>query len=260
MDSQASPSPAAARRYRGITGAERREQRRALLLEAGLELFGTRGYGETSVQAVCEAAGLNRRYFYESFDGAEDLLCQVYEQIVRDMAAEVVEVTARAETIEDQARSGLQAAWRTLAGDRRKARIIAIEVVGVSERLERMRRRNRHAFADITMRNALSLAAPGTEFRLDPVLAARALMGACMELLVDWVHGDIDATPEEVVEYLTQLLTTTAYAAVAPPAGGEARASGRAGKRRPAHTATKAAAAGKASAPKKASSAPSPPS
>jgi AcrR family transcriptional regulator len=243
MDGQPSPSPAG-RRYRGITGAERREQRQARLLEAGLELFGTRGYADTSVQAICEAAGLNRRYFYESFDGSEDLLRQVYERIVTEIAAEVIDVTARAQTIEDQAGSGLAAAWRILAEDPRKARILAVEVVGVSERLERIRRRNRHAFADILMSNALSLAGPDVELRLDPVLGARALIGACMELMVDWVSGEIDATPEQVVEYLTQLLTSAAYAAVAQPTESTARETRR-GARRPAR-------AGKKAAPKKA--------
>ena len=44
---------------------------------------------------------------------------------------------------------GLRAAWTVMTEDRRKARVIVLEVVGVSERLERLRRENRHAFADI---------------------------------------------------------------------------------------------------------------
>jgi AcrR family transcriptional regulator len=216
MDGKASPSGAEGRRYRGITGVERREHRRERLLEAGLELFGTRGYADTSVSAVCAAAGLNRRYFYESFDGSEDLLREVYEAIVAEIAREVIEVTARAPTIDEQARAGLTAAWNVVREDPRKARILAVEVVGVSDRLERLRRRNRHAFADILVHNAFSLAPPDMELRLDPVLNARALMGACMELMVDWVNGEIGATPDEVVDYLTHLLTTSAYSAVVP--------------------------------------------
>ena len=193
-----------------MTAAERRDQRRERLLEAGLELFGTQGYAETSVRAVSSAAGLNSRYFYESFASREELLCHVYERVVQEIAGAVVEVTATADTIEDQAREGVRAAWSIMTRDRRKARILAVEVVGVSERLERMRRRNRHAFADILLRNAFSLAGPDVKLRFNPVLGARAMIGASIELMVDWVYDELDVTVEEVVGYLTTLITLSA--------------------------------------------------
>ena len=203
------------RRYRGMTAAERKDQRRERLLQAGLELFGTQGYAETSVRAVSSAASLNSRYFYESFASREELLCHVYERVVQEIAGAVIEATATAGTIEDQAREGTRAAWSIMAGDRRKARILAVEVVGVSERLERMRRRNRHAFADILLRNAFSLASPDIELRFNPVLGARAMIGASIELMVDWVYDELDVPVDEVVDYLTTLITTAASLATA---------------------------------------------
>jgi len=213
-----SPTPARSpRRYLGITAAERHAQRRERLLEAGLELFGTRGFAETAVRDVCAEASLNTRYFYESFKSNEDLLFQVYERIIAEMSGAVIEVTARAGTIEEQAREGLRAAWGLMAADRRKARVVAVEVVGASGRLERVRRRDRHMFADILHRNAMSLAAPDLELRFDPLLNARALMGASVELLGDWVHGELDASVDEIVEYLTELYTTATFSLMVKP-------------------------------------------
>ena len=94
--------------------------------------------------------------------------------------------------------------------------MIAVEVVGVSERLERLRRDNRHAFADIIVRNALSLAGSGVELQMDPVLTARSLMGASMEVTVDWINGELDASAEEIVDHLTRIFTAVARASVAP--------------------------------------------
>ena len=99
----------------------------------------------------------------------------------------MVEVTTREETIEQQAYEGLRAAWTILTEDPRKARVLALEVVGVSDRLERFRRENRHAFADILLANAQPIT--GDLLRLDPVLTARSLMGAVLDLLVDWING-----------------------------------------------------------------------
>ncbi|HEV3047531.1 MAG TPA: TetR/AcrR family transcriptional regulator [Solirubrobacteraceae bacterium] len=205
---------AAPRRYRGLSVEERREQRRARLLAAGLELFGSDGYAGSSIRAISAAAGLNSRYFYESFSSREDLLYHVYQAAVAEVASAIVQATAGAGTVEEQAREGLRASWAVLTEDRRKARVIVLEVVGVSERLERVRRENRHAIADILMRNALSLAGAGVKLRMDPVLTARAMIGASMEVLVDWIHGDVEVSREEIVDQLTNMYTAVAEASV----------------------------------------------
>jgi AcrR family transcriptional regulator len=210
------PGPSGPRLYRGLSAAERNAQRRERLLEAGLELFGTEGYASTSIRAVSAEATLNSRYFYESFSSREDLLYHVYEKVIRDVASAVIEVTSRAETVEEQAREGLRVAWTILTEDPRKARVIALEVVGVSERLERLRRDNRHAFADLLVQNTRLIHGGGIQARLNPVLTARSLMGAVVEVLVDWINDDVDATVEELVDHFTQLFTVVADAAIEP--------------------------------------------
>jgi len=214
--SESGATAEAPRRYRGLSVAERSAQRRERLLEAGLEVFGTQGYAGSSIRAVSAAASLNTRYFYESFTSREDHHYHVYQQAVADVAMAVIEATARERSVEGQARAGLAASWRVLTDDRRKARVIVLEVVGVSERLERTRRQNRHAFAEILVRNAMSLAGPDVRLRMNPVLTSRSLIGAAMEVLVDWIHGELDATPEEVVDHLANMYTAVAQASVAP--------------------------------------------
>jgi AcrR family transcriptional regulator len=203
------------RRYRGLTPSQRREQRREQLLEAGLELFGTVGYANTTIRAVCATASLNSRHFYESFSTREELLFHVYERIVHEIVLAAVEETAKADTLEGKARAGLRAGWTIVTEDPRKARIVALEIVGVSERLDRLRRDIRHTLADLTANNALSIAGSGVEYRLDPVLTARTLIGGVVEILIDWINGDVHASVEEIVEHFTRLFTATAAAAVA---------------------------------------------
>jgi AcrR family transcriptional regulator len=202
------------RRYRGITPSERRAQRRERLLAEGLELFGTQGYANTSIRAISAAASLNSRYFYESFASREDLLYHVYERIAREIVSATTEMSEQADTIEGQARAGLRAGWTILTEDRRKARVLALEVVGVSDRLERLRRDTRHALADLTVRNLISITGEDIPFGLDPVLTARSLIGGVVEVLVDWINGDVDASPEEIVEHFTRLFTVAMNAAL----------------------------------------------
>lgn len=209
------------RRYRGLTAPERRERRREQLLDAGLELFGTRGYANTTIRDVCAAAAMNSRHFYESFASREDLLYHVYERIVHEIVVAAAEETGKLDTVEGKARAGLRAGWLIVTDDRRKARIVALEVVGVSDRLDRLRRDIRHALADLTANNALSVAGEGVKYRLDPVLTARTLIGGVVEVLIDWINGDVEVSVEEIVEHFTRLFTAAAAAAaaVAPGAG-----------------------------------------
>jgi AcrR family transcriptional regulator len=199
-----------------MTPSQRRADRRERLMEAGLELFGTVGYTNSSVRVLSAAASLNSRYFYEAFDSREDLLFNIYQRIVAEILAKATEAVQREHTLVDQTRAGLRAGWSTVTEDPRKARIVAREVVGVSERLERLRRETRHALAKLTADEAVALTPSGTRFRLDPMLTARSLIGAVVEVLLDWTNGDVGASVDEIVEHFTTLFTTAAYAALEP--------------------------------------------
>lgn len=188
-------------------------------MEAGLELFGTIGYAHTSVRAVSAAASLNSRYFYESFSSREDLLYCVYQRIVAGIFTKASQAAVGEATIEAQARATVRAAWAAVTEDRRKARIVALEVVGVSDRMERLRQETRQSLAQLTADNALSIAGSGVELRLDPVLTARFLMGGVVEILLEWINGDLDASADEVVEHFTALFTAAAHAAAGRPTG-----------------------------------------
>ena len=132
--------------------------------------------------------------------------------------ADDVVFTVSAELPGDPAGLGAKTA---VTDDRRKARIVAVEVVGVSERLERLRHETRQALAQLTADNAMSLTGSGARLRLDPVLTARFLMGGVVEVLLEWINGDLNASVDEVVEHFTALFTAAAYASVArnDPAG-----------------------------------------
>lgn len=188
-------------------------------MQAGLELFGTAGYAGTSIRAVSAEAGLNSRYFYESFKSREDLLYWVYRRIIYEIAGAAAKGTAQATTIEETARAGLRAGWTVLTEDPRKARVVGVEVVGVSDRIERLRRIGRHRFADLLFGDLLArsslLASDGASGRVDPVLAGRALMGGVMDLLIDWINGEFDASLDEIVEHFTQLFVAVASAVAA---------------------------------------------
>src|SRR5688500_408446 len=56
------------------------------LTAAARELFGTRGYEATSIEAVLERAGVKRGALYHHFAGKHALFDAVLEQVVADVA------------------------------------------------------------------------------------------------------------------------------------------------------------------------------
>lgn len=183
--------------YAGVSAQQRRDQRRTALIEAGLQLFGTAGYLNAPVKNICAEAGLTQRYFYESFRDREDLLDAVYRSCVATLReatvaaatgylAQVGESTDRSGVPEAHiaalARTAFGAFLDTLTVDPRRARVILIEVVGVSPALEQLRLGAIHAWAELI----LSFLTPASDDSPRHALAAIGLVGAITQLLVDW--------------------------------------------------------------------------
>lgn len=199
------------RTWRGQTIEQRQAERRQRLIEAGIELFGTRGYANTPVKAICEEAGLTERYFYEAFEDRENLLSVIYDLAIEDCArATVAALDESGDDLDTSMKAGLTAFARELTRDPRRARIQEIEVVGVSPAMETRRRENIHAFARIVADRTRKLG--GKErigsLRLDVI--ALGLVGSVNEQLIDYVLGYLDISLEDLIEN-----QTAAFAAVA---------------------------------------------
>lgn len=205
-------------RYGGEDGDSRRARRREQLLDAGLELFGTRGYAASSVKAVCQEAGLTERYFYESFRDREDLLFAVYERVANEvLATAVVSAEAAPADVEARSRAGLEAFFGILTEDVRKAKVQSFEVVGVSERLETRRRQTIHAFAEYLARSMLTLQGAPLNPAIDVQLLSVGVVGATNEILIEWVLGQTSATVKDLIEQCTMMYVAMAAGALVDP-------------------------------------------
>lgn len=189
------------RTWRGQTTEERKSERHQRLIEAGIELFGTRGYANTPVKAICKQAGLTERYFYEGFEDREHLLDVIFSQALDDCRRVTLEAIRDAgEDPEDSMRAGLIAFSRELTRDPRRARIQEIEVVGVSPEMELRRREAIHAFAEIIADRIRELGGKDESgpLRLDAL--ALGLVGSVNEQLMDYVLGYLDIPLEDLIE------------------------------------------------------------
>ena len=128
-----SSKPLATRRYRGSSAEDRRLKRRQRLLDAALRVYGTRGYRSTTVKAVCKAAGLTERYFYESFPNSEALFLALYKD-VSVTALERIRIAGESagEDPAAQARAMIGAYYANLPDSPACSRVYVIEAFNVS--------------------------------------------------------------------------------------------------------------------------------
>lgn len=173
-----------ARRYRGRSAQQRRSDRRERLLAAALDLIGTRGYAATTVAALCNAAGVSTRTFYEEFDGREDTLLAVHDQITAAGFTALTDALAATtgEQLHARIHRSVHAYLGAVATDPRQARVAFVEIVGVSPRIEAHRLAWRHRIIDLLDTEATAAAQRAGSPRRDFRLAAIALIGAVNEL------------------------------------------------------------------------------
>ena len=188
------------RTYGGISAQERIAGRRAKLLDAGLELYGTRGYAATKVKDVCREAGVTDRYFYESFRSGEELFLAVFDQLTDQLFEEVAAaVIAVGSEPEPQLRAAIGAFVSALAADPRKSRVIFAEAPAAGPASAAHMRATLRRFADLVEATARLHVPPQTP-DADVRLVALSLVGLLERVVTEHVDGALGIDLERVVD------------------------------------------------------------
>ena len=187
--------------YRGSPGAERASQRRAQLVAAGMKRFGSAGYQEVSVRAVCVEAGLTERYFYESFENREELLGAVYLTAIASLDAAVQAAIVEGASVEARTRAGLNAYFGFMKRHPAVARVILFEVLGVNGAIDGMYREVMSQFARL-LSERLELGKAR--------LLASGLVGAAVHIAMQWVLGGYQQRQRTVVDSCVRIFLAVA--------------------------------------------------
>ena len=195
------------RRYGGLSADDRRAMRRRQLLDAALEIAGTRGADRATMTAICAQAGLTERYFYESFSSRDQVLLTLVDEIAEQVRDAVLAVLSTTDgDAGARAHAAITEFATLLTDDPRKGRVAIIESVTVPA----LRLRRHELFRDfaalvVVQARALfgnrSLPTPQDE------ISARLLVGGLAELLTAWLQAETNATVQEIVDEATRWFT-----------------------------------------------------
>jgi AcrR family transcriptional regulator len=183
---------------------------RAQLIDIATRLFASRGYEDTSIEAVLQEAGVSRGSLYHHFAGKEGL----FEAVLDDVETRVGRQTIAAAVGADGSAAALRAAflaWIKLAGDPVVQRILLIDAPAVLgwERWRAME--ERHALGAIRA----TLQAIADQGNLRPELVgtlAHVLLASVNEIALVVARSDDPAAAmkdgaDAIDELLRRLLT-----------------------------------------------------
>lgn len=199
------------RAYGGVAAEQRAEERRERLLAAALELFSRQGYLRTTIEALCSEAKVTARHFYQLFDSREAILRALYDDIIADLRAGVLQaMSAPNLSLSEQIPLGVSAMVRHYLEDARHARVGVLEVVGVSPQMEARRREAIHDMAGLIEAYLGSLVERGDLPKRNYHLVSVALVGGINELLAEWLTlenpPEIPELSEEIINILNALI------------------------------------------------------
>ncbi len=192
----------------------RTAERRRLVLEAALELFGTPGYPSATVEALCKKAGVGTNSSYDLYTSKEELLVDLDKEMIKRFSADREAFIRNLQT-DDAVRPTVDGWVRTAVGDRQVARVVLIESVGVSPRVTALAREFQVGMVEGLQRFATAHpdlgAAGAVPFPVGtiettgpaPRRNAVALVGAMTAMTLDWLDDPGGDSIEKLVDDVT---------------------------------------------------------
>jgi len=182
--------------FNGVSADDRRVNRRNRLVASAFEIAGAEGAGALGVGRVCLAAGLTKRYFYESFASLAELQSAVVDYAIAAMSDRVDPFRPTEPGGPPQA--WLEAFVGALVDDECLARVLLTETHGGA--LSPFR----HQIIDVAI---AGMAPPGSDPQTDrrARLVAYAQIGTLSELCLAWHKGQLAMERATLVDVLADL-------------------------------------------------------
>ncbi len=182
-------------RWSGVPLEDRQALRRDELIDAGTALLGGESGPALTVRAVCRAAGLTERYFYESFTDRDEFVRAVYD----DVCARAVSALTSSTT----ARDAVERFVALMVDDPTRGRVLLLAPT-VEPVLTRSGASWMPSFIELLQRKVTRI----TEID-EPAaqaMAATGLLGALTALFIAYLDGRLAATREQFIDHCVDMV------------------------------------------------------
>jgi AcrR family transcriptional regulator len=191
----------AERAYAGVSAADRKAARRDRLVEAALDIVRADGASAITVTRLCKEAGLNERYFYESFADRNGVLVAAGDHVAEILTGRILErLAAAADDPRSRAAAAISASVEVLADDQRLGTLFL--ATSSTPVLGQRRVELAGSFVQLLLSQAYATLRlhPTPELESWGQFAATHLFGGVLETLSAWMRGELKISRDELVE------------------------------------------------------------
>jgi AcrR family transcriptional regulator len=160
--------------------SQRPDPARARIAAAIIDLVGSHGYAQTSIEMVCEQARARRFHFDRCFAGKEDCFLCVHDEVAAEFCERVLAAYEAAISWHDRVWAAGWAAMRFLQEDPVRARFLVVEVNGSGAGAQQRRDRALQQLANILDGGREELEHPERVSRCTAEIVAGAIYGTLL--------------------------------------------------------------------------------
>lgn len=186
------------RSWAGVGIEERRRLRRERLLEVGVDLIGSTDGTAANVRAVCRAAELTERYFYESFTDRDTFVREVYAHVAGLAREALARAVASAEPTA-LAEAAVRAFVELMVDDPAKGRVLLLAPL----REPAISRRGVELAPQFVALVRDQLPAGDDGIRQ---MVAIGVVGALTSLFMGYLEGDLEVSRQTLVDHCVGLV------------------------------------------------------
>ncbi|MFC7447612.1 TetR/AcrR family transcriptional regulator [Rhodococcus daqingensis] len=189
------------RSWAGTDLEQRQRARREKLLAAGVDLLGGADGPAVNVRAVCRAAGVTERYFYESFGDREEFVRSVYADVGERAREALIAAVGSAETPRERASAAVLAFVELMVDHPEMGRVLLLAPI-TEPALGGRGLELAPSFVVLVQDQLGSVADPD-----ERQMVAVGLVGALTSLFISYLDGTITTDRERFVAHCVELLT-----------------------------------------------------
>jgi AcrR family transcriptional regulator len=183
-------------RWSGVPLQDRQTLRRDELIRAGVNVLGSEEGSALTVRAVCRAAGLTERYFYESFDDRDGFVRAVYDHVCSTAMTALTSSTTPRDAVERFV--------ALMVDDPVRGRVLLIaperEPVLTKSGADWMPN-----FIELLQHKLTRITDPAIQ-----AMVATGLVGALTALFTAYLNGRLATTREQFIDYCVDMLLSRA--------------------------------------------------
>jgi AcrR family transcriptional regulator len=165
------------------------------LIAAGVDLLGGEAGPALTVRAVCRAAGLTERYFYESFSDRDEFVRAVYDDVCTRAMSTLSSSTSAQDAVERFV--------ALMVDDPTRGRVLLLAPT-VEPVLTRSGASWMPSFIELLQRKVTritGIAEPAVQ-----AMAATGLLGALTALFIAYLDGRLTATREQFIDHCVDMV------------------------------------------------------